>query len=179
MFADGEGSLEQLVQRTTRSARLKSERVGCLDLPEDFRFAKHHGIKTTDHAEEVSCGVCMGKAIANQGLALLWCEIKMKREIIKERPQALLRGILHSMRGVNLDPIAGRKDDAFFKTRQRPNFLCGDRHLTLGKRQPLTQLDGSGAVIKAEAEDHGEGESEAAGVIWSRSKGKRAVVGNQ
>ena len=62
-LGDGEGALQERLQRSGDGADLVGDGVGLLDLAEDLRLADDHGVQRTGDAEEMTDGLALTELV--------------------------------------------------------------------------------------------------------------------
>ena len=167
-LGDGEGLLEQAVERIAQAARVARRLPGFLDLAEDLRLAEDHRIQPGGHAEQMPNGAAVDMLIqvAGQRVGL---ESVVSGQPVRDRGFPALGNL-----GVDFGPIAGRQQGRFLDALERRQRGQRRRQRDGIHRHLLAQGERGGLVVEAEG-DQGHG----LGQRWVKLSRRKARVGIQ
>ena len=136
-----------MLEQTTQVA---SECVGVLgvakrvfELPEDLRFAKHHGVESAGYPEYVANRVFIVQREEGLGKAIAQLAI-----VVQPFLQVFAAPVLADY--VKLGPIAGRKQQRFLDAIQCCQALERPRHLIAGESDLLANFDRCRVMVQPE-----------------------------
>ena len=110
-LGDGEGALEEAVERGGDGADFAGDGVGLLDLAEDLRLADDHGVERAGDAEEVADGFALAELVEVR--AGWWRRGRRSTRARKREEVGVVGGSRVSCSGEELDAVAGGEDEAF------------------------------------------------------------------
>ena len=109
-LGDGEGALQERLERGGDGADLAGDGVGLLDLAEDLRLADDHGVERGGDAEEMADGLALAELV----------EVRLDglggdgEVLVQEAQEAEVgRTVTGFLAGDELDAIAGGEDEGF------------------------------------------------------------------
>ena len=169
MLGHVECPLKCLVQPPAGVPMPERQIVSLFQLPQDFRFPKHHRIQPARHAEQVRHALRFAQRIQFPGGRVGAAGARRQESL-----QLLKRGRgLKRRRGVDFHPVAGGKDDGLVGNALLPQPLDGGGNARLFKREPFAHGDGRRMMAQADDENGHDQQWQMANGKWHMRLGAR------